>query len=265
MCDSAVMDTLTGRVGQRRPRSAPISDELAETWRRYRENNDDLEARNALIEHYYDFVAKVAGGVVKTMPALVDRHDLTSYGIFGLIDAMRSFDPAKNDRFEGYAVQRVRGSIYDELRKIDRVPRNVRSRARDVEIAIDVLVGNLGRYPSDDEVAAYLGLSLSDYWTLIAFDTQAPADLSDGELAAYSVPDVSAEPESMLEVGELSAILGRAIACMPVRDRTLLALTYIEEMTLEEVGKVFGVTESRICQLQGQILRQLRTHLGADA
>src|SRR5256884_7208754 len=127
-------------------------------WRQYRKTGDQ-GLRDRLILTYAPLVKYVAGRLGSGLPAHVDEGDLVSYGLLGLIGAIERYDPDRDVKFETYAMSRIKGSIIDELRAMDWVPRSVRARARDIERAIGGLEAKLGRAPTDEEVAKQLGMS----------------------------------------------------------------------------------------------------------
>lgn len=251
------------------------SQALAETWTGYKSTGDQ-ECRNQLILHYSSLVRYVAAKVGGSLPPMVDRDDLVSYGMFGLIDAIDKFDPEKGVKFETYGVTRIRGAIYDEIRSLDWVPRSVRSKARDIDKARAEAEAELGRPAEHTEVAQHLGLSLSEYWQLVSqanapssvpdsLDYDAFYDSADGRehgSGAFRAIDAMANPGDLLESNEVIALVGEAVDNMDERSKTILVLYYLHGMTLAEIGQILGVTESRVCQLQSKVLQSLSDTLG---
>lgn len=227
--------------------------------------------RDRLVLHYAPLVKYVAGRVGTGLPTHVDVADLIQSGIFGLVDAIEKFDPDRGLRFETYAMQRIRGAILDDLRSQDWVPRVVRSRAREVERTLERLGGRLGRTPTDAEVAAELGISLGELHDLygqlrltsvVALETLVAAAGRDSESVAESLPDDgAADPAAVLVDRDNRQQLADAIGHLNERDRIVVSLYYFESLTLAEIGKVLGVTESRVSQLHTRAVLRLRAKL----
>ena len=218
----------------------------------------------------------VASRVATGLPASVEQGDLVSYGIFGLIDALEKFDPAREIKFETYAIPRIRGAIIDELRSLDWVPRSVRTRARQIERAIAVLERELMRAPTDDEIAKKLGIEpeeLEDSLREISRTSVAALDelwspMGGGDQIALidTIEDGSGpDPESSLEQTEIREALAEAISSLPEREKLVVTLYYYEELTLREIGEVLGVTESRVSQLHTKAILRLKAHLAGGA
>jgi RNA polymerase sigma factor FliA len=243
--------------------------ELSEAWDDYK-LDQSIEARNQLVIHYGSLVRYVAAKVAMGLPSMVDRDDLISYGQFGLIEAIEAYDLERGVKFETYAVARIRGSIIDELRKIDWVPRSIRSKVRDIEKTRAELHLDTGREPTDTEIAERMSVSPAEVTYLVS---QAHSSLIAGleesidERTSISdvTFDVASNPEDLIETSEVSDLVALAVANMPERYKTILVLYYIEQMTLEEIGGVLGVTESRVCQLQSKVLAHLRDTLSQGA
>ncbi|MFT5563413.1 MAG: RNA polymerase sigma factor for flagellar operon FliA [Myxococcota bacterium] len=230
--------------------------------------------REQLILRYAPLVKYVAGRMAVGMPSSVDRGDLTSYGMFGLLDAIEKFDVATGFKFETYAVRRVRGAIIDELRSMDWVPRSVRRKARDIERALAKLQSQMHRAPSDEELAFELGISgeqLADNLTQVSLTSVAALDgalgSSDGSTLTMvdTVVDHDAmSPDEMLDRRVLGELLRDAVDRLTEREQTVLALYYGEGMTLAQAGEVLGVTESRVCQIHSKAILALRSKLERD-
>jgi len=244
---------------------------VAEIWADYKQHGT-REARERLILHYAPLVKFVAGRVAAGLPQNIEQSDLVSYGIFGLIDAIDKFDPARGYKFETYAISRIEGAIIDELRSIDWVPRSVRAKARAIERAYSKLENELRRSPEDREVATELGMSEDELATIlsqisfvgiVALDEllSASADRSGGATVGDTIADRTNNPVEAFESEEMRHVLADAINRMPDRERLVLTLYYYEGLTLAEIGSVLGVTESRVCQIHTKAIFQLRGRL----
>jgi RNA polymerase sigma factor for flagellar operon FliA len=253
-----------------------VQDETQALWREYR-NNKDQHVRDRLILTYAPLVKYVAGRLGSGLPAHVDENDLVSYGLLGLIGAIERFDPDRDIKFETYAIARIKGSIIDELRAMDWVPRSVRSRARDIERAIGELERKLMRAPTDEEIAEKLGVTtddLNDSLSEIGRSSIAALDelwtISSGaggdQVALIdTIEDTHGpEPQSELAQTELREALGEAIARLPEREKLVVTLYYYEELTLREIGEVLGVTESRVSQLHTKAILRLKARLAGS-
>ena len=245
-------------------------------WHEYRRSGDQ-SIRERLILTYAPLVKYVAGRLGSGLPAHVDENDLVSYGLLGLIGAIERFDPGRDIKFETYAIARIKGSIIDELRALDWVPRSVRSRARDIERAIGELERKLHRAPTDEEIAEKLGVTteeLDDSLSEIGRSSIAALDelwtISSGgggdQVALIdTIEDTQGpEPQSELAQTELKEALGEAIARLPEREKLVVTLYYYEELTLREIGEVLGVTESRVSQLHTKAILRLKARLAGS-
>lgn len=229
------------------------------------------EARDRLIVHYSPLVKFVAGRVSVGLPQNIEQADLVSYGIFGLIDAIDKFDPARGIKFETYAINRIKGAIIDELRSIDWVPRSVRAKARAVEKAMAKLEAELHRTPTDAELAAELGMTEDElqqvfnqisFVGLVALDEMlGGGERGDATTLGDTIPDKGEGPMAAFEVEEMKQLLADAINRMGEREKIVLTLYYYEGLTLAEIGEVLGVTESRVCQIHTKAVLQLRARM----
>ena len=245
---------------------------LRELWRSFKDSGD-AATRERLILHYSPLVKYVAGRVGVGLPPNIEQSDLVSYGIFGLIDAIEKFDIERAIKFETYAISRIRGAIIDELRAIDWIPRSVRYKAREVERAYASLEGELHRSPTEVEVAARLGISLEDlhaifsqvsYVNVVALDELLTVGGEKGDKLSLvdTLEDTKAEdPVLAFETEETKFLLSRAINQLPEREKIVVTLYYYEGLTLAEIGRVLGVTESRICQMHTKAVLQLRAKM----
>ena len=250
---------------------AVVGSDVNVLWSRYQEAGDP-GIRDALILNYPPLVKYVASRVSVGLPQNVEHADLVSYGMFGLIDAIDKFEPDRGFKFETYAISRIKGAILDELRSIDWVPRSVRSKVRSVEKAFAKLEAREGRAPTDEEVAAELGwtepqfqqvLSQISVVGMAALDEILLVGGDRGEALTLgdTIADSSHGPTGAFEVTEVRQMLSQAINGMPEREKVVLTLYYYESLTLSEIGRVLGVTESRVCQIHTKAMIQLRSRL----
>ena len=251
-------------------------------WRQYRAQPESKALRDRLILTYAPLVKYVAGRLGSGLPAHVDDDDLVSYGVLGLMGAIERYDPDRDVKFETYAITRIRGSIIDELRAMDWVPRSVRARARDIERAIAELERRLHRAPTDAEIAKKLGITeteledsltdisrssiaaLDELWTV---NTAGGGGSGDQVALIDTIEDSEApDPQGSLSQAEVREAVGEAIARLPEREKLVITLYYYEELTLREIGEVLGVTESRVSQLHTKAVLRLKGRLaGASA
>ncbi|MCQ8768647.1 RNA polymerase sigma factor WhiG [Streptomyces sp. KLMMK] len=256
----------------RGPERPPAPSTLDELWRSYKASGDD-RLREQLILHYSPLVKYVAGRVSVGLPPNVEQADFVSSGIFGLIDAIEKFDPAREIKFETYAITRIRGAMIDELRALDWIPRSVRQKARAVERAYATLEAELRRTPSEAEVAAEMGIAIEELHgvfsqlsltNVVALEDLLHAGAEGGERLSLmdTLEDTAADdPVEVAEDRELRRLLARAINTLPEREKTVVTLYYYEGLTLAEIGHVLGVTESRVSQIHTKSVLQLRAKL----
>jgi RNA polymerase sigma factor FliA len=221
--------------------------ELRDLWRRYKQDGDST-ARERLVVAYSPMVKFVAGRLGAGLPSHVEDADLISYGLVGLIGAIERFEPERGIKFETFAMTRIRGSIIDELRSLDWVPRSVRSRAREIEAAQGALL----------EIANSSVYALDELWTV--------SDSSGDQVSLLDTiaDDGSADPQEALDSSEVKDRLTEAIGSLPEREQLVVALYYYENLTLREIGEVLGVTESRVSQLHTKAVMRLKSHLQQD-
>lgn len=223
-------------------------------------------AREWLVVHYASLVKFVAGRLGAGLPRSVDTGDLVSAGVFGLMNAIDRFDPQQGAKFETYAIPRIRGAILDGLRSLDWVPRSVRSRSRQIQDAIAALEHQLGRAPTDEEIATELQIEvveLEKWLADVAAGSVGPLDHVAMDSTA-SLGDASMQPGSALEEGELRDAMKVEISKLPEREQAVLVLYYDDGLTLAEIGEALGVTESRISQIHAKAVLQLRSRLAAS-
>jgi RNA polymerase sigma factor FliA len=227
----------------------------------------DKSTRDALVEAHLPQVKFIAERLAAKLPPSVELDDLIGAGVVGLLDAVEKFDPARGVQFKTYAELRVRGAMLDCLRALDWAPRALRQRAREVEAAYRQLEQKYGRPAEEEEIAAVLAISVADYRDLLN-ELQGLTLLGleesedEGDALVNRIPDdVSRTPLALYERAEGQTTLIAAIDRLPARERQVVALYYLEELTMKEVGAVLGITESRVSQLHTQAVLRLRASL----
>ncbi|GIG28006.1 FliA/WhiG family RNA polymerase sigma factor [Cellulomonas marina] len=260
---------------QRTPAELPTPDaprsEVDTLWATFKETGC-RRSREQLILHYAPLVQSVAGRLGMRLPSSVEQSDLVSYGMFGLIDAIEKYETDRAVKFESYAAARIRGAIIDELRSLDWVPRSVRSKARTLDRAVADLEARLHRTPTLPEIAAELELPVAEvratYSQLATTNVAALDELLGGEdgSSAASLGDAlrdarAEDPAGSVEQQEQAFLLSRAVEQLSERERLVVVLYYFEGRTLAEIGRVLGVTESRISQMHTAAIGRLRTRL----
>ncbi|MEA1911896.1 MAG: RNA polymerase sigma factor WhiG [Spirochaetota bacterium] len=243
----------------------------AELWTLFKENRDP-KIRDMFVKQYAPLVKYVAGKVAMGMPHNVEFDDLVGFGVFGLFDAIKKFDPDKHVKFKTYAVTRIRGAIFDELRSIDWVPRSVRQKSREIEDTIHRLESSLGRAASDQELANEMRMTIKDFQkTMMKISGTSILSLNDvwytgDDNDKVSIVDSiespsSLNPDIIVEKGEIKRVIIQAITELPEKEKKVLVLYYYEDLTLKEIGKILEVTESRISQLHTKAIMRLRSKL----
>ena len=240
---------------------------LAVQWDRWLKRRSE-SARDHLIVSYSPLVKFVAGRLGAGLPSTVDPADLVSSGILGLIDALERFDPGQGVKFETFATPRIRGAIYDGLRQLDWVPRSVRTKARGIQRAMASFEATNGRSPSDEELAGELGIErgVLDQWLAsVASTTIGPLEraLDAGAEPTALSGEVPTVPSKLVEESEVRAAVRAEIGKLPDREKLVLSLYYDDGLTLAQIARVIGVSESRVPQLHSKSVLHLRTRLTA--
>ena len=242
-----------------------------ELWIEFRKT-ESIQLRDAFIRQYMPLVKYVAGKVAVGMPGNVEFDDLVGFGQFGLLDAINKFDPEKNVKFKTYAVTRIRGAIFDELRQMDWVPRSVRQKSREIEDTIVELESRLGRTASDEEIASAMNMSLDDFHhamlkvsgtsVLSLNDVWYSGEDSDKMSIGDSIESPSSlNPDVIVEREEIKRVITEAINELPEKEKLVIVLYYHEDLTFKEIGEVLKVSESRISQLHTKANLRLRAKL----
>jgi RNA polymerase sigma factor for flagellar operon FliA len=248
-----------------------VDDELGRLWDEFKGSGSEA-ARERLILHYAPLVKYVASRVATGLPASVEQADLVSYGMFGLIDALQKFEPGRGNKFETYAIPRIKGAIIDELRAMDWVPRSVRFKAREIEKAHADLESMLKRAPTEAELAERLGISRAElhevvsqisFVSVLALDELVSVGSDRGEQVSLidTLADKGLDPTHGVESQETRGLLAAAINSLSEREKIVVTLYYFEGLTLAEIGDILGVTESRVCQIHTKAVAGLRGQL----
>ncbi|MBQ3671589.1 MAG: RNA polymerase sigma factor WhiG [Treponema sp.] len=240
-------------------------------WSEYKKAKSP-SLRETLIRKYMPLVKYVAGRVSVGLPKSMEFEDLVSFGYFGLIDAVSKYDLDKNVKFKTYAVTRIYGSIYDEMRNLDWVPRSVRQKAREIEQAINELESKLSRPATDAEVAKHMNMTEEEYQkTVLRVSATSIVSMNDpcftgDDNERVSVESILESPASMnpdvqVEKEEIKKVIIQAINELPEKEKMVIVLYYHEDLTFKEIGKVLEVSESRISQLHSNANLHLRAKL----
>jgi RNA polymerase sigma factor for flagellar operon FliA len=248
--------------------SAQSHIELMDAWSKWKRDGDP-DAQRLLIERYIPLIDIVVATILFGSARNATRDDLVSYGIMGLYDAVGKFDLQRGLRFETYATWRIRGAIYDGLRKVDWVPRSIRDKIKKIEGAYSVLEQQLMRNVTSAEVGAYLGMTEDAFRTML-FEVSYATTLSveesmhteDNEPRYAYIEDCSARrPEKMLHDQFVKECLAIGIERLTERERTVVSLFYYDEMTFTEIAHIMKLTPSRISQLHTRAMQRLRRNM----
>ena len=256
--------------------TAVSSAQRAQTGRRWERfvTTRDPKLREQLILQYTALVKYVVGRLAITLPRVLENDDILSCGVVGLIDAVDRFDPSTGVKFETYAISRIRGTILDELRALDWIPRSARQRAQEIARTFMRLESELRRPPTDEEVAEALGLDMDQYTrasvsasavVLSLETTTSGGDGQDDGLTTSLIDTIedplASDPLRQTEEGELLALLSKSLHRLSERERILLSLYYEQDLTMREISLVLEVSESRVCQLHARALLRLRGYM----
>ena len=242
--------------------------ELEVIWKTFKRTRDE-NLRNTLIEHHMPLVRSIAERVLQTLPKSIDVDDLSSAGTFGLMDAINGFDLSRGIKFKTYCTTRIRGSILDELRSQDWVPRLVRLKAHRLDRAIRQLEGELGRAPNQHEIASTLGISLEE---LQAHEAEANAKTIFSLSEKWDDGDEEKEMEKVEILADRKAIdpvetiqqsdaLEMITSSLTKKERLIILMYYYEGLTMREIGEIMELTESRVCQIHSNVMMRLKAQL----
>jgi RNA polymerase sigma factor FliA len=234
---------------------------------------DDVTSR---VEAHLTMVKIIALKMAARLPRGIDLEDLVHAGVLGLIEASRRFDPTVGVKFATFASSRVRGAILDELRHLDWASRSMRQKIKDVEGAYGNLERQLGRPPSEEEVAAELKMDLTDFSRLLddakgmgsgvyRYARLDDAALGDEQLLTYSSDEESQSPVLIMEREQMKTRLAEMIRALPEREKLVLSLYYNDDLNLKEIAAVLDLTESRISQIRTSAILRLRARIAEMA
>ena len=228
--------------------------------------------KDQLVQSFAPLVKRIAYHLMARLPASVEVDDLIQNGMIGLLDAIGRFESGLGAQFETYAAQRIRGAMLDGLRENDWLPRNLRRDLRRIEETIARLEQQHGRQPSENELAAAIGLALADYQKMLQdarghqlISLEDMVDDGDEDYLERHLADNASEPSRILEQESLYRMLVQGIEMLPEREKLMMALYYEQDLNLREIGEVMGVTESRVCQLHTQAVARLRARIFGDS
>jgi len=232
---------------------------LYDEVRRASQDNDQLMQHIGLVK-------RVALHLKTRLPNFMELDELIQVGTIGLIEAAKSFDDSKGVEFEVFARTRIRGAILDQVRKLSYLPRSAIVNIRDHNEATSILSGELGREPSQSELADFMGKDLDSFhkerthayrFQTVSLESQLPdtVDMPSADLN---------EPEANLEGGQMLEALAGSIESLPEREKTIVSLYYVEEMNLKEIGAVLDLSESRVSQILSSTIKLLRQDLAEE-
>ena len=227
------------------------------------------ELREKIIIEYAPLVKLVAGRLSMYLGYNVEYEDLVSYGIFGLIDAIDKYDFNKNVKFETYASLRIIGAILDQIRKMDWIPRSVRQKQKKIDMTMSKLEAEYGRPATDEEIAKELDITVDelDIWngqTKISNIISLEDFIEQGSEIRMDASHNSQfeQPEKIVEKSELALMLEKALDELTEKEKSVVLFYYYEDLSLKEISKVLGVSESRVSQLHTKAIQKMKKHLG---
>lgn len=246
-----------------------ISDEeLEQLWTDYLADHSRKELRDKLIVQYIYLTRYVISRIKITLPPSFSLEDIASYGVEGLIDSIEKYTPDKGNKFESYALIRIKGNILDKIRSQNWLPRTQRKKIKDIKVATEQLKQKLGRTPTSKEIAEALGLTkeqvdniLAEEPTVISIYEKKGQQEDSNEIIDTICDEKELNPLDELTERDTKQELQTALARLPERERMIMVLYYHENMTLKDIGAAIKISESRVCQLHAQAIMKLRSLL----
>ena len=256
--------TSTVRASKRTPaKLIPAKPTLAAVPRTY--------TKDELLTRFAPLVRHVVERIATTLPKNVDHEDLYSAGVLGLLDAHAKFDPRKGVKFETYAVWRIKGAVLDQLRALDWVSRSMRRKARNLDGVTRKLDQKLGRAATEEEVAKEMKLTRTDYYRLLDHvrgavlvsldESRSGEDQEPSTLADHLADPNALDIEGRLEAEQVRIVMLRTLDQLPEQERLVVSLYYYEHLTLNEIGRALGISESRVSQVHSRAMSRLRLRL----
>ena len=237
----------------------------------YKQTGDE-ELKWPLVLRYEGLIKSAALQIRGVYSSFAQVDDIVSEGILTLLTSIDKFDPDKGIKFETYVAKRIRGMVIDLARKQDWLPRNVRKRAKEIDSAVSHLANELGRFPTDQEVAGHLGIPTDKYQkeaarvalsNTLSLDALMDARDLEGHRFEVSSEDPAVQPETVLEEQELQQTLAQGISALQENEQIVLSLYYEKNLHMKEIAQVMGVSEPRISQIHSRAIQKLRDHMGA--
>jgi len=225
--------------------------------------------RDQLISEYLPYVKRIVHRIAVHLPSTIDIDDLMNVGVIGLIQAVDRYDPKRDNKFMTYAVFRIKGAVLSELRSRDFLSRSNRRKIRDLENTFIKLEQKFGREVDDVEVAQELGVSVEQLYrtkqmsniSFISFEELGCSSRDEKEKLMSYLVDNDDDALTLTRLKEIKEALARSIEQLPEKERLVISLYYMEELTMKETGKVLNVTESRVSQIHSQAVKRLRSKL----
>ncbi len=232
-------------------------------------SKNDISYRDQLITEYLPYVKRIVHRIAGHLPSTIDIDDLMNVGVIGLIQAVDRYDPKRDNKFITYAVFRIKGAVLSELRSRDFLSRSNRRKIRDLENAYLKMEQKLGREVDDIEIAQELGVDVEQIYrtkqmssiSFISFEELGVSSRNEKEKLLSYLVDNDDDAMTLTGLKEIKEAVVRAIEQLPEKERLVISLYYLEELTMKETGKVLSITESRVSQIHSQAIRRLRAKL----